>query len=45
MSESKLHMTIPDELKTELKIIAVKKHKTMSEIVIDLITEYVNQNK
>lgn len=27
MSESKLHMTIDDELQTELKIIAVKQHK------------------
>ena len=45
MSESKLHMTIDDELKTELKVIAAKKHKTMSEIVIELITEYVAKNK
>lgn len=45
MSESKLHMTIDDELKTELKIIAVKQHKTMSEIVIELISEYVTRNK
>lgn len=45
MSESKLHMTIDDELKTELKIIAAKQHKTMSEIVIELISEYVTKNK
>lgn len=45
MSESKLHMTIDDELKTELKIIAAKQHKTMSEIVIELISEYVAKNK
>lgn len=45
MTESKLHMTIDDELKTDLKIIAAKKHKTMSEIVIELISEYVTENK
>lgn len=45
MTESKLHMTINEELKTDLKIIAAKQHKTMSEIVVELITEYVNTNK
>lgn len=45
MSESKLHMTIDEELKTDLKIIAAKKHQTMSEIVIELISEYVAKNK
>lgn len=45
MTESKLHMTIDDELKTDLKIIAAKQHKTMSEIVIELISEYVTENK
>ena len=45
MTESKLHMTIDEELKTDLKIIAAKKHQTMSEIVIELISEYVAKNK
>lgn len=45
MGESKLHMTIDEKLKTDLKVIAAKKHTTMSEIVIELIQEYVAKNK
>ncbi len=45
MVETKLHMSIDEDLKTQLKIIAAKEHKTMSEIVTELIEEYVKENK
>ena len=45
MVETKLHMSIDEELKTQLKIIAAKQHKTMSEIVTELIKKYVDENK
>ena len=45
MAETKLNMIIDAELKTQLKVIAAKKQKTMSEIVIELITAYVEENK
>jgi len=45
MSETKLIANIDSELKTELKIIAAKQQRTMSEIVTELITEYIEKNK
>ena len=45
MSETKLIANIDQELKTELKIIAAKKHKTMSEIVTELLEQYIEENK
>lgn len=45
MMNEKLHMNIDSELKTQLKVIAARKHTTMSDIIIELITEYVEENK
>lgn len=45
MSETKLIANIDSELKTELKVIAAKQHKTMSEIIAELVKEYIENNK
>ena len=45
MSETKLIANIDSDLKTELKIIAAKQHRTMSEIVTELLKEYIEKNK
>ena len=36
---------IDKELKTELKILAVKHSCTVTDILIELIQDYVNENK
>lgn len=45
METDKITFVVDKELKTDLKIIAVKKGKTITEIVTSLIQEYVNENK
>lgn len=45
METDKITFVVDKELKTDLKIIAVKKNKTITEIVTTLIQEYVNENK
>ncbi len=44
MSEETLTIKIDSELKRELKLLSIKQNKTMSEIVSDLIQEYVAEN-
>ena len=36
---------LPKEMKQELRIIAVKKETTMTEILIDLIQDYISKNR
>ena len=45
MSTETLTINIDKELKTELKIVAVKKHCTVTDILIDLIQNFVDENK
>lgn len=45
MSTETLTINIDKELKTELKIVAVKKHCTVTDILIDLIQDFVDENK
>ena len=45
MSTETLTINIDKELKTELKILAVKQHTTVTDILIELIQDVVNENK
>jgi len=45
MAIETLTINIDKELKTELRVIAVKQDKTLTEIVNDLILDFVNENK
>ena len=45
MAIETLTINIEKELKTELRVIAVKQDKTLTEIVNDLIQDFVNENK
>lgn len=40
-----LTFTIDPDLKMELKMIALTQHRTIKEIMHELITEFVNENK
>lgn len=42
MSETVL-IKLPKELKKQLKLQSVKEERTMSEIVVELITEYLQE--
>lgn len=45
MEHSFIHFKIDAELKTELQIIALKQHTTITQLLTDLIQDYVNENK
>ena len=45
MSDTRLTITICDELKKKLKIDAVKKKKTAGEIVVTLIKDYLDSEE
>ena len=45
MSTETLTINIEKDLKTELKIIAIKQHCTVTDILINLIQDYVDENK
>ena len=45
MSTETLTINIDTELKSELKILAIKKHCTVTDILIDLIQDFVDENK
>ena len=46
MSEHKnLVIQIDEDLKTDLRMVALKQKKTVKEIVTNLIKEYVEENK
>lgn len=40
-----LIIRIPKTLKKDLKHLAIEQERTMSEIVVTLLTEYVNEHK
>ena len=44
MSKTNLNISIDEELKIQLKIIAVKEKKTVSEIIAELVQEYIDEN-
>lgn len=45
MSTETLTINIEKELKTELKIIALKQHTTVTDILLTFIQDFVNENK
>jgi len=46
MSETKqLIIEIDENIRTELRMVALKQKKTVKEIVTNLITEYIEENK
>lgn len=45
MSNTTLTFTIDEDLKTELKVIALKQQRTVKDILAELIQEFVNENK
>ena len=44
MSKTKLTISIDEELKIQLKIIAIQEKKTVSEIISELVQQYINEN-
>ena len=46
MTKDKLNISIDEELKIKLKIMAIQEKKTVSEIITELVMEYLkNRNK
>lgn len=45
MAEKKLVIAIDEDLKTELRIIALKQKKSVKSIVSELISDFVEENK
>ena len=45
MAEKKLVVEIEEDLRTDLKIIAMKQKTTVKAIVTELISQYVEENK
>lgn len=45
MTNDTLTFTIDKELKTQLKVIALKQDRTVKEILTELIQDFVNENK
>jgi len=45
MATETLTINIDKELKTELRIIAVKQDKTLTDVLNELIQDFVNKNK
>jgi predicted transcriptional regulator len=45
MSKVSLNINIDKDLRDELKIIAVKHNTTLTEIITNLIEEYIDKNK
>ena len=44
MSKTKLTVSINEELKIRLKIIAIQEKKTVSEIITELVQEYIDEH-
>ena len=42
MSKTTLNISIDEELKIQLKILAVKEKKTVSEIISELVQKYID---
>ena len=45
MSKETLTINIDKQLKIELKVIAVRKETTVTQLLNQIITDYVNENK
>jgi hypothetical protein len=45
MENSYIHFKIDKELKTELQIIALKQNTNITQVLTELIQEYVDENK
>ena len=45
ISKETLTFSIDKDLKLELKILALRKETTVTEILNDMITEYIEKNK
>lgn len=45
MSNDTLTFSIDKDLKIELKVIAVRKETTVTQLLNQIITDYVNENK
>ncbi len=45
MAIETLTINIDKELKTELRVIAVKQDKTLTDVLNELIRDFVNENK
>ena len=43
MAKDKLNISIDEELKIQLKIIAIKEKKTVSEIISELVQKYIDE--
>ena len=44
MTKTNLNISIDEELKIQLKIIAVKEKKTVSDIIAELVQQYIDEN-
>ena len=45
MASNFIHIKIDPELKTQLKIEALKENKTLTDLLTELITDYLNEKK
>ena len=45
MSKDTLTFSIDKDLKIELKVLAVRKETTLTKLLNEILTDYVNQNK
>ena len=45
MTKDSLTFSIDKDLKIELKVIAVRKETTVTQLLNQIITDYVNENK
>ena len=45
MSQDTLTFSIDKDLKIELKVIAVRKETTLTKLLNEILTDYVNENK
>ena len=44
MTKTNLNISIDEELKIQLKIMAVKEKKTVSDIISELVQKYLDEN-
>jgi hypothetical protein len=45
MSQDTLTFSIDKDLKIELKVLAVRKETTLTKLLNEILTDYVNENK
>ena len=45
MAETRMTFDIDEDLKLELQMIALQQHRTVKEILSELIQDFVNENK